>query len=83
MPHGWCPFKRGRQAQREDSMKGHRKKMAIGQGETPETDPSLTAFGRNPPRQQLDLRLLAFRAVKRHICVVVIHSVCDPLLRQR
>ena len=56
--------------------------MAIGQGATPETDPCLTAFRRNPPRQHRDLRRPAFRTGKRRIRAVVVHSGRGRLLRR-
>ena len=72
----WCPQKKKRKsgctlAQRDNSVKGHRKETAsISQGERSGTELSLTALRRSEPCHCLGRRRLASRTVRKSISVI-------------
>ena len=75
--HDWCPYKKGKFGHRDDTNEGktmwrdtEKSCPSTSQGEGPETDPSLTAAGRNQTCWHLNLGAWFSRTSRQQISVV-------------
>lgn len=75
--HDWCPHKKGKFGHRDDTNEGktmwrdtEKSCPSTSQGEGPETDPSLTATGRNQTCWYLNLGAWFSRTSRQQISVV-------------